>query len=123
MKKTAAVVGMFGALALGGTAVASGGPVIVKAGQTVYLPCNVQGAIDIAAGGSVYSDCYGRTTIGGSVNVHPGGFISLCFAQINGAFIARSAAAGSSLGDTTISGANQNDGSVTTVGLCKIVMF
>jgi hypothetical protein len=114
MKKTAAIVGMFGALALGGSALASGGAVLVKAGQTVTLPCNVAGAIDVAAGGRVFSGCLGRTWIGGSVDVHPGGYISVCDAHISGAFIARHAAVGSALLDSTVSGAVQNDGSVET---------
>ena len=115
MKKTAAIVGSFGVLALGGSALASGGAVLVKAGQTVYLPCNVAGAVDVAAGGRVLAlGCIGRTSIGGSVDVHPGGYIDLCDVHISGAFIARGAAAGSFIGDTTISGAYQNDGSVGT---------
>ena len=121
MKKTAAIVGTFGVLALGGSALASGGAVLVKAGQTVYLPCNVAGAVDVAAGGTVLSDCDGNTSIAGSVDVHPGGTIELCDAHIGGAFIARHAAGYSFISSTTISGANNNDGSVATSGLCKIV--
>lgn len=102
MRKIALALGAVGAIAVCSPAVASGGAILVKAGQTVHLPCNVTGAIDIAAGGSVYSDCGGQTSIGGSVDVRPGGFIELCQAHIAGSLLARRAAAGSNIEHTTI---------------------
>ncbi|HEY5195536.1 MAG TPA: hypothetical protein VIJ51_00755 [Solirubrobacteraceae bacterium] len=112
MKKIAAVLGAFGAFAVCSPALATGGPILVKSGQTVHLGCNVPGAVDVASGGSVISNCDGQTTIGGSVDVHPGAFIDLCQTTIGGSFIARHAAAGSYLEESTINGANLNDGSV-----------
>ena len=112
MKKFAVLLGVIGAIAASGTAVASGGSLLVKNGQTVYLPCNVSGAIDIAAGGAVISDCDGETTIGGAVDVHPGAYIHLCGAHIAGSFLAKGAVSGSYIEATTIGGATHDDGSV-----------
>jgi hypothetical protein len=111
--KRLVTVGALGLLALGGTAVAAG-PVIVKGGQKVTLPCTVNGSVVVDAGGSVATnpDC-STTTIRGTLDIHPGGSAGICHATITGALLAHRVVAGTFVDASTVRAATSNDGSLS----------
>jgi hypothetical protein len=119
MKKVLGVFGVLASLVFCGVALATG--IIVHSGQTVTLPCVVSGSVIVEAGGTVQTGNCSSTTIQGTLDLHPGSTAHLCNVNVAGSLIARQVNSGSFF-TGTVSGANRNDGSLSTTGYCGIWM-
>ncbi len=113
MKKVLGVIGLLASLAFCSVALATG--IIVHNGQTVTLPCVVSGSVTVDAGGTVQTGDCSQTTIQGTLDLHPGSTAHLCNVSVGGSLLARQVNSGSFF-TGTVTGANRNDGSLSTAG-------